>query len=101
MRLITIFVHELGIKETREACRMAGMGNSGLVSLNRDQGQDSGCGQLFINAVNGNMRGDLDLAGYISQGAQDLVFDLSFRALRRETGTGTESCLTWQPRQGS
>ena len=50
---------------------MAGMGNSGLVSLNRDQGQDSGCGQLFINAVNGNMRGDLDLAGYISQGAED------------------------------
>ena len=82
--------------------RLGGVRATGdMLSFHEDQGQDSGCGQLFINAVNGNMRGDLDLAGYISQGAQDLVFDLSFRALRRETGTGTESCLTWQPRQGS
>ena len=35
--------------------------------------------QSGVTAVNGDKRGDLELAGYISNGAQDLVLDLSFR----------------------
>ena len=32
--------------------------------------------------MNGHKRGNLELAGYISNGAQDLVLDLSFRHYR-------------------
>ena len=35
--------------------------------------------QREVTAVNGVKRGDLEIAGYISDGAQDLVLDLSFR----------------------
>ena len=35
--------------------------------------------QGAVTAVDGNKRGDLELAGYIGNGAQDLVLDLSFR----------------------
>ena len=63
----------LGIRKRGRHAAWLGWGTAcGLVSLNRDQGQDSGCGQLFINAVNGNMRGDLDLAGYNIAGLDHL-----------------------------
>ena len=38
--------------------------------------------QSGVTAVNGDKRGDLELAGYISNGAQDLVLELSFRHYR-------------------
>ena len=58
--------------------------------------------QGAVTAVDGNKRGDFELVRYIGDGAQDLVLDLSFRsafgttagALRRGTGTGTESSFT-------
>ena len=59
--------------------------------------------QGAVIAVDGNKRGDLELVGYIGDGAQDLVLDIVYtltqlsalpRALRRGTGTGTESSFT-------
>ena len=38
--------------------------------------------QGAVTAVDGNKRGDLELMGYIGDGAQDLVLDLSFRHYR-------------------
>ena len=38
--------------------------------------------QRAVTAVDGNKRGDLELVAYISNGAQDLVLDLSFRHYR-------------------
>ena len=38
--------------------------------------------QGAVTAVDGNKRGDLELMGYLGDGAQDLVLDLSFRHYR-------------------
>ena len=38
--------------------------------------------QGAVTAVDGNKRGDLELVGYIGDGAQDLVLDISFRHYR-------------------
>ena len=38
--------------------------------------------QRAVTAVNGDKRGDLELAGYSSDGARDLVLDLRFRHYR-------------------
>ena len=59
--------------------------------------------QREVTAAKGDMRGDLELAAYLSHGAQDLVLDLYDLSLGRcsaELAPERRTAPSKQPRQG-